>query len=708
MRPDSSPVAGAIVLAVRDGRDSLKTITNGTGGFAFATSGAGKFSLVVFRIGYRPQPGPEVELASGERRTVRIVTTSEAVQLPSVSAVRERGCRTRSEGGTVVAQVWEEARKALEASILAADAGPLSGQWLEHRGVLAPDLSVVREQSIRLREQLTQQVFRSVEPAELARRGFIAQEADTLAYFAPDQRVLLSSEFAASHCFSLESAAADSLIGIAFSPREQPAAGYTDITGVLWVARRSAELRRLDFEYVGAIESAAIPQRSGVVHFAALGDGRWVVTGWRARVPLFSVRSSRTLLGATPVARRDTVVRAVMESGGDALTLTSGAPTSGASTTGASTSGAQTLFRRAAPTALLQLTSSASGPSVQGASVLVTGTNVVSHVDSSGLARIGPLPAGRYVASVRLPAYDTLGIEPLSLTVRAALTPAVDTLQLPPVSSLLGRLCGDDAERGVLLRGTVRTPDGERVRGARIIVSYLRTDPRQIRHGTFELKPEVAKTSSDVLGDWRLCGMPRGTDIVLAVDGPDGGAVRERFRIDPARMSLRRDVVLLPAGTVGSSLGFDGPTPTVESSTNIALAGRSAIGEFDSRHQRGEATQSLSRSQIMDRHFVQTWQVVAGLRGVRVLQTSAGAFALSGRGNLPSLRSLGAACPYAIVLDGIPLVARNVNGVDLNELPPPERLHGIEVYAGGTRLPAVFATLPGGSFCGVVGVWTAR
>jgi hypothetical protein len=110
----------------------------------------------------------------------------------------------------------------------------------------------------------------------------------------------------------------------------------------------------------------------------------------------------------------------------------------------------------------------------------------------------------------------------------------------------------------------------------------------------------------------------------------------------------------------------------------------------------------------MDRHFVQTWQVVAGLRGVRVLQTSAGAFALSGRGNLPSLRSLGAACPYAIVLDGIPLVARNVNGVDLNELPPPERLHGIEVYAGGTRLPAVFATLPGGSFCGVVGVWTAR
>ncbi|MBY0490707.1 MAG: carboxypeptidase-like regulatory domain-containing protein [Gemmatimonadaceae bacterium] len=692
VRPDGAPVAGAIVLAVRNGRDSVRTITSARGLFALSVRVAGTYAITVHRIGYRPTIGPTVSLTATETPDLRIVTTSEVIQLGTITATRGRSCRGRTDEDAV-AVVWEEARKALEASTLAAEAGPITGQWIEHRGTLAPDLQVVREQAIVVREQPTLQVFRSVAPQDLATNGFTTQGGDTLAYFAPDQRVLLSPEFAASHCFGLEASAGDSLIGITFTPREPPLGTRTDITGVVWLHRRSAELRRVDFEYVGAVEAAALPQRAGSVRFARLDDGRFVVTGWRARLPLFTVRPGRVVPGMTRIVRHDTLVRAVAETGGDVLTLANGPAV---------------LFRQPAPMALVQLEPGRTGPSFSGAEVLVAGTNVVANVDATGIARIGPLPVGRYAATVKVPAYDTLGIEPLSITVKAALAPAIDTLVLPPVATLFAGLCGREAEDGALLRGTVRNADGERVRGARVLLSYLRTDARAIRSGGFALKPESRKTGSDILGDWRFCGVPRGTDVVLAIEGPDGGAVRERFRIDPARMTLRRDAVLIPGTERRATLGFDGPTNSVDSPTNIALAGRSVLGEFDSRHQRGEATQSLSRQQILDRRFVQTWQVISALRAVRVYQTREGTFAMSGRSNLPSLRTVGAACPFTIVLDGITMVARNSNGVDLNELPAPERLHGVELYAGGTRLPALYASLAGAGFCGVIGLWTER
>ncbi len=692
-RADNSPVAGAIVLAVRDGRDSLRTISTSTGAFRIPVRIAGSYALTVYRIGFRPSVGPTVTMTSSESQEVRIVTTSDVVQLPRVSSSPDKSCRGRRDDGGTIATVWEEARKALESSTLAAESAPLVGQWIEHRGILAPDFTVVREQAIALREHPTVQVFRSVEPSELAARGFVTQGGDTLAYFAPDQRVLLSAEFANTHCFSLDGSAGDSLIGVSFIPREQLFAGRTDMNGVIWLHRQSAELRRVDFEYVGAVEAAETPQRSGSVHFARLDDGRFVVTGWRARLPLFSVRPGRVLPGMTRIVRHDTLVRAVSESGGDVLTLSSGGVVR---------------YRQPAPMALLQLAPVKDGPEIAGSEVLVDGTNVVAQVDSNGIAHIGPLPSGRYTARVRVPAYDSMGVEPVAATIRASLAPTTDSVRLLPAKLLLDKLCGSNDEGGAFLRGTVRTPDGNRVRGARVVLSFLRTDPRALRSGVVGYKPEVMKAGSDIVGDWRFCGVPRGTDLVLAVEGPDGGAVRERFRIDLARLTLRRDVVLIPGTERIANLGFDGPNNSVEQPTNIALAGRSALGEFDSRHQRGEATQSLSRAQILERHFVQTWQVISGLRSVRVIQTREGTFAVSGRGNRPSIMSPGAACPLTVVLDGIPLVARNANGVDLNELPAPERLHGIEIYAGGTRLPPLYSSLAGSAFCGVIGVWSDR
>lgn len=70
-------------------------------------------------------------------------------------------------------------------------------------------------------------------------------------------------------------------------------------------------------------------------------------------------------------------------------------------------------------------------------------------------------------------------------------------------------------------------------------------------------------------------------------------------------------------------------------------------------------------------------------------------------------------CPYQWFVDGVIIpTPRNVD----TELPPPSLIHGIEVYSTAGTIPVEYATFGdgqgnlrrGGSFCGVILVWTKR
>lgn len=689
--PDSSPVAGAVVQAVRDGRDTVRTLSAATGTYTLRLRSAGTFTVSVLRIGYSPTE-VSVSVAAAETVPVTLVARSSAIQLPRVLAERDRTCRARAEGGEIVVRVWEEARKALEASLLAADGGPITGQWLEHHGSLSPDALVVREQSLSIREHPTTQVFRSVAPTDLLTRGYAAQATDGIDFFAPDQRVLLSPEFSNSHCFALRDNAGDSLIGVAFEPNDAAAPSRIDISGVAWLDRRTAELRAIEFAYSGPAEAAAAPLRSGRVAFARLDDGRWVVTSWRARLPAFSVRGGDPSLGSARALRRDTTVREVFEAGGEVVKLSSDG---------------RILLERRMPSAFVQLVSAPDGLPVAGAIVNVTGTNLEARSDARGRVTMTPLPEGRYSARVTLPVFDTLGIEPLSITIRASMDARTDTLRLPRLSALISRVCGNDAGDGVILRGLVRDVNDLPVRNARIMIAFLRTDARLAAHGTINYKPEEQRTRTDDRGAWRMCGIPRATDLVLVTEG-NGSFVRDRLKLDPLTgMVATHNVKFAPP--IANTLGYDGRQSPAALPADAAVAGRSVIGEFDTRHASRAATQSLGPADLAKRRVVQTWQLLSTLRGVRVVTSTSGVFALSGRGDLPSMMNEQAAgCPFVVVLDGVRLSNRSADGADLTALPPPERLHGIEVYSGGTRLPPIYATLAGGSFCGVIGLWTTR
>jgi hypothetical protein len=61
--------------------------------------------------------------------------------------------------------------------------------------------------------------------------------------------------------------------------------------------------------------------------------------------------------------------------------------------------------------------------------------------------------------------------------------------------------------------------------------------------------------------------------------------------------------------------------------------------------------------------------------------------------------SLGA-CPMQVYLDQVPLPSP----FNLDLLPPPKQIAGIEVYAGAATIPPQFSGMNRG--CGVIMVWT--
>jgi hypothetical protein len=218
---DSSTRAiGVIVVASGPSGETVgRTLTNERGEFAIALAGPGLYAVRVLRIGYRPTVVPAFELGSADVRELRIVLNREATSLARVTVRSESSCRVRQDSGQLVARAWEEARKALTASQLSADA-PLEAEWIEFERTLDSAGHNVRQQTIRSTRTLTSHAFTSLPGDSLAKVGYVIAEGGGTRYFAPDAEALLSESFAAEHCFHMEPAPAGepNLVGVGFRP----------------------------------------------------------------------------------------------------------------------------------------------------------------------------------------------------------------------------------------------------------------------------------------------------------------------------------------------------------------------------------------------------------------------------------------------------------------------------------------------------------
>ncbi len=293
------PIPHAFVV-LRDSTDSeaLRVLTDPQGLFVLHAPGPGTYRLQTAIIGWQRWTSPSFELTAGQTFTYRVSVPLRAVRLDAILIEGERECRLLPDSGRAVAQVWDEARKALQAVAYTADSGRLWYHAINYDRQLHPVTLEALGGSARQRTgQTLASPFVSLPAAELSRTGYVRRnDAGEWEHFGPDADVLLSQSFANDHCFQLRAHPEDTaLIGLGFEPirsRDLP-----DIAGVLWLDRTTARLQFLDFEYHKLPWPVATSHAGGHVAFEEIPGGLWIVSEWRLRLPELLRRRRGASLG---------------------------------------------------------------------------------------------------------------------------------------------------------------------------------------------------------------------------------------------------------------------------------------------------------------------------------------------------------------------------------------------------------------------------
>lgn len=506
------PVGGALVALLDP---SGRVITEGLSsedGRRLLRATAGSYRVRVRRIGFQPFLSEPVSIPrTGE---LNLLVETQRVVLDAIVVRARSECRRIDRDAEALVTVWEEIAKALRASELTL--GDLSGiararvyrREVELGGaVTASDTTIIAVTDRR--------PFGAADPAFLARDGYVrGNEYRGWRYFGPDEMVLLSEEFAATHCFSLmRDPARRGQIGLVFDP--VPRRRVPDIAGVLWLDESSAELREMIFRYVNA-GLASQYESGGFTRFRRMPSGAWIVDEWRLRMPRLRVRpgafSTVSLLG-------------FMETGGGIIADRGRAAASG-------------------PTATLSgvIYDSLAHRPLSGA--VVTLQETVARSDDSGRFTFTHAPVGAQIVSFSHPALSALGLLAIERELELRGDSVAVALSVPSYQTLWGRICSDSVwevqwnESGIL-HGVVRDEAGDPAAGVRVRVSWLEG---ALGTGTAPSR-EVLEVTSDDVGRYAACGFRRSSRGTVTAFGSPLRSPGRDFSFTIARV-VRRDLSL--------------------------------------------------------------------------------------------------------------------------------------------------------------------
>lgn len=439
--PSGAPVNRVLVALVDPGgRQVARALTDAEGGFSIRAPAPGRYSLRAERIGYAAVTSPAFELRNGETRTERLVASGAAVMLQGITvSPAARRCAVRPGAGLATATLWEEARKALNATAFGQSARMFRydvDQWTRE---IDPASGTVRREDRRNGSGVADLPFHSLPPGELSEKGYVqGAAADSVSYWGPDAAVMLSPEFLNDHCLRVVEGSDPALVGLAFEPvrgRRVP-----DIRGTLWLDRRSAELRRVEYGYQGGPRESDNPRVGGTVEYERMAGGPWIVRRWSIRMP--QVRLEQALRAMSPDARnglpgsiRETTVQldALVESGGEV--------------TGVSTREGRPLFAAtSAPMVRGTVWDSTRAAPLAGAHVYLSGTQAAAETGPDGAFILRAPGEGRYTVAFTHP-----GLGPLATVARnqAVTVKAGDTatvaLAVRGWAAAMESLCPDSA-----------------------------------------------------------------------------------------------------------------------------------------------------------------------------------------------------------------------------------------------------------------------
>lgn len=385
------PISGAIVgLVDSAGREVASTLSGETGRFALRAPTPGTYTLRSRRIGVRSVASPSLRVEGTEWVDFIFVARTEPIALAAVLVTaRPKQCDVRPAEGAAAAVLFEEARKALDATAITQREQQFAVTMRRFtRRLDSRSLRVQSEESATF-TGMTDNPFVSAPAATLAAEGYARETPGGVEYYAPDAPALLSPEFGDGHCFRVvrEDAAHPALAGLAFEPVRRRGAPRVDIEGTLWLDQRSSELRYVEYRYTGLRSGVPDDKVGGRIDYRRLPTGAWIVERWAIRAPAFTVIERPPLPGQSSRDRREYKLVALHETGG-------------------SVSG-PVVDRRPVSIAGVVFDSTRNAP-LAGARVFLSGTSYVTRTDSLGRFALDELPPGTYSLSFMHPRLDSL------------------------------------------------------------------------------------------------------------------------------------------------------------------------------------------------------------------------------------------------------------------------------------------------------------
>ena len=700
-------VGGTLVLLVdASGATAARTLTDAAGAYTLQAPAPGRYRLRVSRVGFSETTSPEFAVDAGQtvERALFFTARRSALEALEVRSGGSRRCTPRPREAAT-AQVWSEARKALEASVVGEEQHGYAYAFTQYRRELDPRGTVLADER-QERQARGRHPFASVPVESLVADGFAQSKPDGVYYYAPDARVLLSEPFLEGHCFHLQ-AAGDTLIGLAFEPVR--GRDKTDVVGTLWLEPRSGALRHLEYRYVNLPARVDADGLGGRVEYERLPTGAFLVRRWWVRMPAVRREEEAGLSEGGHVAERRTreVLAGLREEGGEVVRVTGA-------------DGRDVLGVRHMAVRGTVYDSVAAAP-LAGARVFLSGTVYAALTDSAGRFEITGVPEGDYTLSFNHPVLRELDVVPATAPMKLVVgRDGEASLAVPSLGTLAAARC--PVGQGAVI-GRVRDGAGEPVAGARVRASWGSAGGVEVQ--------------TDARGFYAACGIPAGERVALRAEAG-------------TRRSLPAELTLAAAGPELRDLAVG---------TRAAGERTYQVAGISARARRTSAASTyISRADIERRQPRDFADILRGIPNVLVTSTERGAAVtiqnamtsssltdvgqqtrvgapvvvsggivsrgIEGQGNsngnggsivkggLPAadvesdgdLKAVeGITCPVQYYIDGSPvLIPDNVIGGQVH----PDNVEAIEIFTRARAVP--FQYRREGYQCGVILIWTRQ
>ncbi len=275
-----------VSLVDRSGREIERGLTRSGGAFQLQASAPGEYRIRADRIGFATTFSDIFSVAAGDTLTIELAARIEPVSLKGIEVEADRECRVRPDEGLAVARVWEEARKALAAAVWTQERGLYRYEMLRIKRRLDPRGRRVEREDRDYVEVSAPMPYDSRPADSLLAEGFVRLSRRGSVFWGVDADVLLSDAFLDTHCFRIRRGERQrgELIGLEFEPA--PGREVAEIAGTMWLDPVSAQLKRVDFQYVNLDVHPRLLEASpgGKVEFTTLPNGTGIVPSWHLRM----------------------------------------------------------------------------------------------------------------------------------------------------------------------------------------------------------------------------------------------------------------------------------------------------------------------------------------------------------------------------------------------------------------------------------------